>query len=146
MLSFEKKMFFVLNWSVFFRTKASDKSRLRKVGQHFLIFVKKQLEQIKKCTSWKNSIFVVFELVAKAVTYFRSLEQDIHSVYLCLIFEMSIWEFIANSKKNGFRIWFWFWFFFEFKLDFYCLCSLQKSSSNSTKNWVCFETNFFSSL
>ena len=24
-------------------------------------------------------------------------------VYLCLIFEMSIWEFITNSKKNRFR-------------------------------------------
>ena len=35
------------------------------------------------------------------------------------------------------------WFFVEFALDFYCLCSLQKSSSNSTKNWVCFEIYFF---
>ena len=46
-------------------------------------------------------------------------------VYLCLIFEMSIWEFITNSKKKSIskqtR------FFVEFELDFYCLCSLQKS-------------------
>ena len=46
-------------------------------------------------------------------------------VFLCLIFEMSIWEFITNSKKNRFRI--KLDFFSEFELDFYCLCSLQKS-------------------
>ena len=54
-----------------------------------------------------------------------------HGVYLCLFFEMSIWEFITNSKKTRFQI--KLDFFFEFKLDFYCLCSLQKSISKS--NW-----------
>ena len=32
-----------------------------------------------------------------------NLDQLLHCVYLCLIFEMSIWEFIKNSKKNRFR-------------------------------------------
>jgi hypothetical protein len=62
---------------LFSRTKASDKSRLRKVGQNFLIFVKKKLDQ-KKMHFLKefkaNSILVVFELVA------RSLEQDSKSI------------------------------------------------------------------
>ena len=66
-----------------------------------------------------------------------------HGVYLCLIFEMSIWEFITNSKKKS--IWKQTRFFVEFELDFYCLCSLQKSSSNSKKNRVS-KSIFFSSL
>ena len=37
-------------------------------------------------------------------------------------------------------------FFVEFEFGFYCLCSLQKSSSNSTKYQVCLEIDFFSSL
>ena len=53
----------------------------------------------------------------------------IRGIYLCLIFEMSIWNFITNSKKNQFRI--KLNFFFMFELDFYCLCSLQKSISKS---------------
>ena len=49
MKSSRKKKFFRFELvKVFFRTKASDKSRSRKVGQNFRIFVKKQLEQIKK--------------------------------------------------------------------------------------------------
>ena len=60
-------------------------------------------------------------------------------VYLCLIFEMSIWEFTTNSKKKSSskqtR------FFVEFELDFYCLCSLQKSISKS--NWF---FNFLNSI
>ena len=69
---------------VFSRTKASDKSRPMKVGQNFLIFVKKQkLEQIKKMHFLKefkaNSILVVFELVA------RSLEQDSKSIWPHLV-------------------------------------------------------------
>ena len=53
-------------------------------------------------------------------------------VYMCLIFEMSIWEFITNLNKNPFRNKLGV-FFFKFELDFYCLCSLQKSISKS--NW-----------
>ena len=49
-------------------------------------------------------------------------KSDIRGVYLCLIFEISIWEFITNSNKNWFQI--KLVFFFEFELDFYCLCSL----------------------
>ena len=55
----------------------------------------------------------------------------LRGVYLCLLFEMSIWEFITNSQKIDFKT--NLIFFVEFELDFYCLCSLQKSISKS--NW-----------
>ena len=64
---------------------------------------------------------------------------DLRGVYLCLILEMSIWEFITNSKENRFQI--KLDFFVEFELDFYCLCSLQKSISKS--NWF---LNFLNSI
>ena len=68
-------------------------------------------------------------------------------VYLHLIFEISsVIPFFFNfklKKKIDFET---NLFFVEFQLDFYCLCSLQKSSSNSTKNRVCFEIDFFLSL
>ena len=50
-------------------------------------------------------------------TYYRG-------VYLCLIFEMSIWDFITNSKKNQFRI----------KLDFFSSSNLIFTACVACKN------------
>ena len=48
----------------------------------------------------------------------------IRGVYLCLIFEMSIWKFITNSKKNQFRI----------KLDFFSSSNLIFTACVACKN------------
>ena len=55
-----------------------------------------------------------------------NLSSDIHGVYLCLIFEMSIWEFITNSKKNRFRN----------KLDFLSSSNLIFAGYTGSKNQV----------
>ena len=92
------------------------------------LFCKANIEQLL--------FFIHFPMIA----VFEWSKLDLHGVYLCLIFEMSIWEFITNSKKKSISN--QTWFFFEFKLDFYCLCSLQKSSLNSAKNRVCSKSIF----
>ena len=51
---------------------------------------------------------------------------DFHGVYLCLIFEMSIWKFITNSKKIRFRN----------KLDFLLSSNLIFTACVSCKNQV----------
>ena len=62
-------------------------------------------------------------------------------VYLYLICETSIREFITNSKKKSSLKQ-----TVEFELDFCRLHRQEKSSSNSTKNQVCFKLEFFLSL
>ena len=55
-------------------------------------------------------IVVILWICSTPSNYFlQNLRQNSRSVYLCLIFEMSIWEFITNLKKNRYRI----------KLDFF---------------------------
>ena len=54
-----------------------------------------------------------------------ALQQSyLRGVYLCLIFEMSIWEFITNSKKNRFRM----------KLDFFSSSNLIFTAYVACKN------------
>ena len=92
-------------------------------------------KNLQRICSTKNSWYRFFYAIGiheSAFNHFLNGKiNNIRGVYLCLIFEMSIWEFITKLKKNRFRI--KLDFFFEFELDFYCLCSLQKSISKS--NW-----------
>ena len=69
---------------------------------------------LRDCTSFKSVNLEYDTLVCwdnwivdqssdvPSIFFFKFLI-DLHSVYLCLIFEMSIWEFITNSKRNWFR-------------------------------------------
>ena len=53
---------------------------------------------------WCNEPLTLFQLVRYNFYHRNRISRDIRGVYLCLIFEMSIWEFITNSKKkNQFR-------------------------------------------
>ena len=85
-------------------------------------------------SSWNKStlcIFILTYIFLDFLLWMKNYKNVKRGVYLCLIFEMSIWEFFTNLKKKWFRI--ILDFFFKFELDFYCLCSLQKSISKS--NW-----------
>ena len=77
----------------------------------------------------------------------KKIRAYIPPVYLHLILEISsvTWFFFnfKLEKKSSLKQ---TRFFAEFELEIYCLCSLQKSSSNSKKNRVCFKLDFFSSL
>ena len=64
------------------------------------------------------------------IKYMRDTQTP--SIYLHLIFEISSLK--NQVRRTG--------FFVYFELDFYCLCSLQKSSLKKTKNPVR-RTGFF---
>ena len=76
----------------------------------------------KRFMSFKKKHHIKSALTSLACNRLGSL----HGVYLCLIFEISIWEFITNSKKNRFRN----------KLDFLSSSNLIFAGYTGIKNQV----------
>ena len=109
----------------------SETSEIPKSGDAKRFFDKKlnsnyEMETQFKKDSWVwiaglNGAKELNGMLGQIVKYSEERQRYYHGVYLCLIFEMSIWEFITNSKKKSIlkqtR------FFVEFKLDF---CRLHR--------------------
>ena len=73
-----------------------------------------------------SAVYFVVTLHCCVATDYRKILCNSHGVYLCMIFEMSIWEFITNSKKNQFRN----------KLDFLSSSNLIFAGYTGSKNQV----------
>ena len=84
-------------------------------------FDEKRLHWVSVVCDWKYGLST-HECVDKVVY----IAQVLNSNDLLLI---CTWFLKISSSRNWFfELDFWTWFFVYFKLNFYCLCSLQKSS------------------